>query len=55
MTTKEEVLARLGREARTGIWAVVCCLGDAAQPCPDLVALAREYCDHVVVHPVAPE
>jgi hypothetical protein len=51
---KEEVLARLGREARTGIWAVVCCLGDAARPCPELVALAQEYCDHVAVHPAAP-
>ena len=44
-----EILSRLGREARSGIWSVVCCLGDPADPCPELIALARQYCDHVVV------
>ncbi len=47
----EEVLSRLGREARSGIWSLVCCLGDPAESSPNLLALARKHCDHVAVHP----
>ncbi len=47
----EEVLSRLGREARSGLWTLVVCLGDPADSCPGLIALARQYCDHVTVLP----
>ena len=45
----EEVLSRLGREARSGQWPVVVCLGDPAESCPELIELARRYCAHVAV------
>ena len=45
----QEVLARLGREARAGQWPVVVCLGEPYQSCPELVELARQYCARVVV------
>ena len=48
---EEEVLARLGREARSGQWSVVVCLGDPEQSCPALIELARKHCDSVKVHP----
>ena len=47
---EEEVLARLGREARSGQWTVVVCLGDPNQSCPALIELARKHCDSVKVH-----
>ena len=47
----EEVLSRLGREARSGLWPVVVCLGDPTESHPGLIELARQYCDHVAVLP----
>ena len=49
----EEVLSRLGREARSGQWPLVVCLGEPASSCPELIELARRHCAHVAVHPVA--
>lgn len=45
----EEVLSRLGREARSGQWPLVVCLGDPAKSCQDLIELAKKHCDHVSV------
>ena len=45
----EEVLSRLGREARSGQWPLVVCLGDPNQSCPQLIELAKKLCDHVSV------
>ena len=47
---REEVVARLGREARAGIWSVICCLGDdPAASDPELLTLAHHHCDHVAI------
>ena len=45
----EEVLSRMGREARSGQWPLVVCLGEPAQTCPELIELAKKHCDHVSV------
>ena len=46
----EEVASRMGREARAGLWAVICVLGDdPGQDHPELMALARQHCDNVVI------
>ena len=46
----EEVVSRMGREARAGLWTVICVMGDnPAQEHPDLMALARRHCEKVVV------
>ena len=45
----EEVLSRMGREARNGQWPLVVCLGDPNQSCPELIELAKKHCDHVSV------
>ena len=45
----EEVLSRMGREARSGQWPLVVCLGDPTQSCPELIELAKKLCAHVVV------
>ena len=47
----EEVLSRLGREARNGLWPVVVCLGNPAESAPALIEMARRHCDHVAIHP----
>ncbi len=47
---REEVVSRLGRETRAGLWTVICILGDApATADPELLALARQHCDCVAV------
>ena len=48
---EQEVLSRLGREARNGQWSLVVCLGDPLESCPNLVDLARQHCDSVKIHP----
>ena len=46
----EEVVSRMGREARAGLWTVICVLGNVpGEDHPDLMALARQHCDNVVV------
>ena len=46
---REEVAARLGREARAGLWAVACVLGDSpADADPELLRLLEGHCDKVV-------
>ena len=47
---REEVMSRLGRETRAGLWAVICVRGsDPATADPTLLALARRHCDHVAI------
>ncbi len=46
----EEIIARMGRQVRAGIWAVVCCLGTAGDDRDGTVALARQHADSVVIH-----
>ena len=48
---REEVFARLGREARAGMWVVVCCLGDPNEHRNPMVELAKKHAANVVVHP----
>ena len=45
----EEVLSRMGREARAGQWPLVVCLGDPNQTCPELIELAKKLCDKILV------
>lgn len=46
----EEVVSRMGREARAGLWTVICVSGDKPEEeHPDLMALARRHCEKVVV------
>lgn len=46
----EEVVSRMGREARAGLWTVICVLGDdPAADYPELMRLASNHCDKVVV------
>ena len=40
----------MGREARAGLWTVICVPGDNPDnDHPELMALARKHCDKVVV------
>lgn len=46
----EEVVSRMAREARAGLWTVICVPGSAPdQDHPALMDLARKHCDKVVV------
>ena len=46
----EELIARMGREVRSGIWAVVCSMGEIEDDSGGTLALARQRADAVVVH-----
>ena len=46
----EEIVSRMGREARAGLWTVICVPGnDPEEEHSELMALARQHCDKVVV------
>ena len=45
----EEIVSRLGRETRAGIWAVVCTIGSPSQVHPELLQAAEKHCDKVVI------
>ena len=45
----EEIVSRLGRDARAGIWAVVCTIGSPSQAHPELLQAAEKHCDKVVI------
>ena len=51
---REELAARVGRETRAGLWAVVCTLGDPASGDAALVELLRRHADAVTLHPPGP-
>ena len=48
----EEIISRLGRETRAGIWAVVCTIGSPSQTHPKLLQAAEKHCDKVVIQTV---
>ena len=45
----EEVLSRLGRDTRAGLWAVVCTIGGPSESHPQLLQAAEQHCDKVVI------
>jgi precorrin-6B methylase 1 len=45
----DEVLSRLGRDTRAGLWAVVCTIGSPAESHSELLKAAEQYCDKVVI------
>ena len=45
----EEIISRLGRETRAGIWAVVCTIGSPSESHPELLQAAERHCDKVVI------
>lgn len=51
----DEVMSRLGREVKAGIWVVVCCLDDPNEAGNATVALAKKHAETVVIHPVPSE
>ena len=51
---REELAARVGRETRAGLWAVVCTLGDPESDDAPLVELLRRHADAVTLHPPGP-
>ncbi len=45
----DEVLSRLGRDTRAGLWAVVCAIGRPSESHHELLKAAEQYCDKVVI------
>ena len=45
----EEIVSRLGRETRAGIWAVICTIGSPSESHPELLRAAEKHCDKVVI------
>ena len=45
----DEVLSRLGRDTRAGLWAVVCTIGSPSESHPELLQAAEQHCDKVVI------
>ncbi len=45
----EEILSRLGRDTRAGLWAVVCTIGSPSESNPELLKAAERHCDKVVI------
>ena len=45
----EEVVSRLGRDTRAGLWTVVCTIGSPSEHHQDLLKAAEENCDKVIV------
>ena len=45
----EEIISRLGRETRAGLWAVVCTIGSPSESHQELLQVAEKHCDKVVI------
>lgn len=45
----DEIISRLGRETRTGLWAVVCTIGSPSELHSELLQAAEKHCDKVVI------
>ncbi len=45
----DEVVSRLGRDTRAGLWTVVCTMGSPSESHPDVLKAAEEHCDKVVI------
>ena len=46
----EELIARMGREVRSGLWAVICCFDEAGAGDNAIVKLARKNADAVAIY-----
>lgn len=44
-----EIISRMGRDARTGLWNVVCTIGSPSESHQPLLQLAEKYCDKIVI------
>ena len=44
-----EILSRLGRDTRAGLWTVVCTIGSPSESDPELLKAAEQHCDKVVI------
>ena len=44
-----EILSRLGRDTRAGLWTVVCTIGSPSESNPELLKAAEQHCDKVVI------
>ena len=47
----EEIMSRLGRETRAGIWAVILTIGNPSESFPELLRAAEQHCAKVVILP----
>lgn len=45
----DEVVSRLGRDTRAGLWTVVCTIGSPAEHHTELLKAAEQNCDKVVI------
>ncbi|MDA1128652.1 MAG: DinB family protein [Chloroflexi bacterium] len=45
----EEIVSRLGRETRAGIWSVICTIGSPSELHLELLQAAEKHCDKVVI------
>ncbi len=44
-----EVVSRLARDARAGIWNVICTIGSPSESHQELLRVAEKYCDKVII------
>lgn len=44
-----EILSRLGRDTRAGLWTVVCTIGSPSESQPAVLKAAEQHCDKVVI------
>jgi precorrin-6B methylase 1 len=44
-----EILSRLGRDTRAGLWTVVCTIGSPSESHPEVLKVAEQHCDKVVI------
>ena len=45
----DEIISRLGRDTRAGLWTVVCTIGSPSEFHAELLKAAEEHCDKVVI------
>ena len=45
----DEIISRLGRDARAGLWTVVCTIGSPSESHAELLKAAEEHCDKVAI------
>ena len=47
---RNELINRAAREAREGLWPIICVMGFAPNPNPEILALAQQHADAIVIH-----
>ena len=45
----DEIVSRLGRDTRAGLWAVICTIGSPSESHSELLKAAEEHCDKVAI------